>query len=161
VNTHKAFFTVAAALGIALYSAGCAGRTRPPEVLGPETFADLSLPLDVREYRVARSTSGQGIFIKLSRLPDAVDHHLESQPASIVLDIKGPTGSGLGDEEVLEAESPLSRIRVSRHPNILRVSLDLDAVEAPVYSVHVLADWIMVRLEGPGYSRREAGERKA
>lgn len=152
VNTHKAFFTLAAALIIALCSPGCAGRTKSPDVLAPETFADLSLPLDVREYRVARSTSGQGIFIKLSRLPDAIDHHLVSRPPSIVLDIKGPTGPDTGGEESLEAESPLSRIRITRHPNVLRVSLDLDADEAPQYSVHLLADWIMIRLEGPGYS---------
>jgi hypothetical protein len=146
VNTHKAFQGIAT-VAIALAIAGCAGR-KEPELLTPEQFAELSVPLDVREFRTSSGSGTQAIFIKLSRLPDGVSHHAE--PASIVLDISGPAGPATVDEESLVADSPLTRIRVARAPRVLRLSLDLERGVVPPYSVHVLADWIMIRLDVSG-----------
>lgn len=148
MNTHKAFRGIAAVV-FALAIAGCTARSQP-ELLTPQQFAELSVPLDIREYRTTSGGGTQAIFIKLSRLPDGIEHHVDTAAASIVLDIKGPAGPATVDEESLQAESPLTRIRVARGPQALRLSLDLERGEVPPYSVHLLADWIMVRLDIPG-----------
>jgi hypothetical protein len=147
VNTHKAFRGLVI-VAVALAIGGCA-PTKQPELLTPEQFAELSVPLDIREYRTVNEAGTQAVFIKLSRLPDGIGHHVESASASIVLDVKGPAGPNTVDEESLQGTPPLSRIRVARGPNLLRLSLDLERGEVPPYSVHLLADWIMVRLESP------------
>lgn len=145
MNTRKAFRGIAAVLvGLAL--AGCAANPEPP-LLTPEQFAELSVPLDVREFRTSAGSGTQAIFIKLSRLPDGLDHHVDNAAGSIVLDIRGPTGPAGEQEESLQAESPLSRIRIARAPQVLRLSLDLARGDVPPYSVHLLSDWIMVRLD--------------
>lgn len=148
VNTHKAFRGIVA-VAVALAIAGCTAQSQP-EILTPEQFAELSVPLDIREYRTVNGSGTQAVFIKLSRLPNGVDHHVESASASIVLDVKGPAGPATVDEESLQGTTPLARIRVARGPNVLRLSLDMERGEVPPYSVHLLADWIMVRLETPG-----------
>jgi hypothetical protein len=136
-------------IAVALAIAGCASHSEP-ELLTPEQFAELSVPLDVRELRITDGWGKQAIFIKLSRLPDGVSHHTQATPASIILDIGGPVGASTIDEEALEADSPLTRVRVERAPNTLRLFLDLERGEVPPYTVHVLSDWIMVRLDAPG-----------
>ena len=148
VNTHKAFRRVAA-IAIALVITGCAATQEQP-LLTAEQIAELSVPLDIREFRTATGSGSQAVFIKLSRLPDGLDHHVEPNSGSIVLDVRGPAGAATVDEEALPAESPLSRIRVARGPKLLRLSLDLERGEVPPYTVHLLADWIMVRLDAPG-----------
>lgn len=148
MNTHKAFRGVAVAL-IALALAGCSATKEQP-LLTAEQIAELSVPLDIREFRTANGSGTQAVFIKLSRLPDGVDHHVEVDSGTIVLDIRGPAGASTVNEEALVAESPLSRIRVARSPKMLRLSLDLERGEVPPYTVHILSDWIMVRLDAPG-----------
>ena len=148
MNTHKAFQGITT-VALALTLTACAGRSEP-ELLTPEQFAEMSVPLDVREYRTSSGGGMEAIFIKLSRLPDGVSHRTEPTTGSIVLDIGGPAGPATVDDESLQAESPLTRIRVARAPKVLRLFLDLERAEIPPYSVHVLADWIMVRLEAPG-----------
>lgn len=134
---------------VAFGIAGCAGHTKPA-MLTTEQLAELSVPLDVRELRVTHGGDTEAIFIKLSRLPDGIDHRVDAASGSIVLDIKGPAGGESSDEESLQGEGPLSRIRIARHTNVLRVSLDLEGRDVPPYSVHLLSDWIMIRLTTPG-----------
>lgn len=148
VNTHKAFRRVAA-VALALVIAGCAASKEQP-LLTAEQIAELSVPLDIREFRTANGSGNQAVFIKLSRLPDGLDHHVEPNTGTIVIDVRGPVGAATVDDEALQAQSPLSRIRVARTPKLLRLSLDLERGEVPPYSVHLLADWIMVRLDAPG-----------
>jgi hypothetical protein len=147
VNIHKAFRSIAA-IAVALALAGCTTE-KQPELLTPQQYAELSVPLDIREFRTVNDSGTQAIFIKLSRLPDGIDHHVESASGTIVLDIRGPAGPETVDEESLQAPPPLSRIRVGRGPRVLRLSLDLERGEVPPYSVHLLSDWVMVRLETP------------
>ncbi len=86
------------------------------------------------------------MFLNLSRLPDSVAHRSETHPARIVLDIKGPTGAETPEVAFPSGDTLVSRMRVSRQPGILRVVLDLQGDEPPEYSVHIMADWIMIRL---------------
>ena len=115
------------------------------EKIPPDTFANLSVPLDIREFEVVSADDNRGVFVKLSRLPDDVQFHDESHPARIVLDIKGPTGEESPEEVFPGKDALVSRIRVTRTPGNLQVVLELDSDVAPEYTVHPLADWIMVR----------------
>ena len=140
----------------------CAKRVPLAEPTGTkgaaiESIPNASIPLDVQEFQVANADGHRGVFLKLSRLPDAVEHHSESDPARIILEIKGPTG-----EEVPEAAFPgrdtlVARVRVSRSFGVLRVALDLQGDDPPRYSVHTMADWIMIRLAPMDLSQRAAG----
>jgi hypothetical protein len=61
------------------------------------------------------------------------------------LDIRGPIGNDVPEEVYPGHDSLVSQIRVSRFSGVLRVILDLDQDTPPAYSVHMMADWIMVR----------------
>jgi hypothetical protein len=141
--------------------AGCAHRVAPPADALFADLGDLSLPLDVQELDVASADSARGVFIKLSRIPDGVEHHALSSPASIVLDIKGPTGTDAPEEILPGRDALVSRVRISRYQGVLRVTLDLERDTPPAYSVHMMADWIMVRLGEPGGALFEPLERVA
>lgn len=140
---------------LTLVGSGCARRTAPPPDAVFADLGDLSLPLDVQELDVARTDSAGGVFIKLTRLPNGVEHHALSFPGSIVLDIKGPTGAEAAEETLPGRDGLVSRIRISRHQGVLRVTLDFDRDTPPAYSVHMMADWIMVRLGEAGGARLE------
>jgi hypothetical protein len=87
--------------------------------------------------------------LKLSRLPDSIQHSSDGDPARIVLEIRGPTG-GEGPEEAFPGgDSLVSRVRVAPRPGVLWVSLDLVGNDVPAYTVHNMADWVMVRVAAP------------
>jgi hypothetical protein len=139
---------VAAAL--LLCGAGCARRAPLAEPMSMDKFAHLAAPLEVREFEVVGVDEHRGLFIKLSRLPDSVSHHVEYDPASIVLEIGGPTGGESPEESFPGHDGLVQRLRITRTFGGLRVAIDLQGGEVPDYSVHQLADYIMVRLAPPG-----------
>ena len=106
-----------------------------------------SVPLDLRQIQVVDSGSGyRAVFLKLSRLPDSLaSQHLED-PARIVVDIRGPTGAETEERTFPGGDAVVTRMRVSRQMGNLRVTLDLVGDEPPKYSVHQMADWVMIRL---------------
>jgi AMIN domain len=139
------FFTLAVCVVIG----GCAKRAPLTEPPTHDPFAELSAPLDLVEFRVVKADGHRGLFLKLSRLPDSVTHHTEKNPSRIVLDIAGPTGTESPDEAFPGDDSLVSRLHVSRTFGVLRVAIDLQSVEVPEYSVHPMADYIMIRLDPP------------
>jgi hypothetical protein len=125
---------------------GCARHARPP---APSTtqapgLDSLSVPLDVSEFHVVAAEGFRSLFVKLSRLPDAVNHH-EQGNGSIVLDITGPTGGESPEESFPGGDTLVAGVRVSRTYGMLRVAIDLASQDMPSYTVHTMADWIMVR----------------
>lgn len=137
------------ALLLAVLLSACSAR--PP--LDPSArdeltrnLARLSVPLDLHEFEVVDADGHRGVFLKLSRLPDAVEHRSDHDPPRIVLEIKGPTGTEAPPESFPGRDTMVSYVHVSRQPGLLRVVLDLQGSEVPTYTVHPMADWIMVRL---------------
>lgn len=114
-----------------------------------ESLPGVSIPLEVREYDVLNESGYRGIFLKLSRLPDSIEHNSGSDPARIVLEIHGPTSGELPEEAFPGGDTLISRVRVASRPGVLWVSFDLQGDEVPAYSVHSMADWIMVRIAAP------------
>ena len=130
---------------------GCTRRAPAPvpaaeEAPAGESPQSLSIPLDVQEFEVVQADGRRGVFLKLSRLPEGVEHHSESRPARIVIDIKGPTGGESAEESFPGEDSLVSRMRVTRTFGVLKVVLDLQGNRPPRYSVHTMADWIMIRI---------------
>lgn len=109
----------------------------------------LSVPLDLQEVEIGEGRGYRGIFLKLTRLPDSVSYSSASDPARIILEIKGPTGTHSPEERIPSGDEFASGVRVSRDLGLLRVVVDLQADDPPVYSVHNMADWIMIRLGPP------------
>jgi len=137
---------------LALLLLGCAVRgalthSAKPQGSTMPQLPGISIPLDLRTFEVASADGRKGAFLKLSRLPDSVAYHSESKPARIVLEIKGPTGEETAEETFPGGDTLVSRFRVSRRFGVLRVVLDLQGDDPPEYSVHTMADWIMVRLD--------------
>lgn len=132
---------------MALTAGGCGGK----QIAERTDLADLqglALPLDVREVQLARADGNRGVFLRLSRLPEGIHHRAMGDPARLVLEIKGPTGTQ-GEEDLPGTDDLVSRLRVQRDFGVLRVLVDLRGEEVPEYSVHAMADWIMIRFKSP------------
>ncbi len=145
----------------ALLLAGCAKRVplMEPGAKGAavESLPNLSIPLDVQEFEVVNADGHRAVFLKLSRLPDAVEHRGESDPARIILEIKGPTGEEVPETVFPGRDTLLARVRMSRSFGVLRVALDLQGDDPPRYSVQTMADWIMIRFAPVDLGRRAGG----
>ncbi|MGH3641858.1 MAG: AMIN domain-containing protein [Mycobacterium sp.] len=140
------------ALALAVLAGGCVTR-KPADELGAEdpavsaSLSAIDVPLDLREFEVVSAEGGfRGVFLKLSRLPTAVTHSSYNNPARIVLDIQGPTGTESGEEVFPGGDSLVSTVQVTRQLGSLRVVLDLQADSPPDYAVFPMADWVMIRL---------------
>jgi len=138
--------------GVLVLAAGCSALHDPIKGESASEFEHsltaLSVPLDLRDYHVVNAAGRRGVFLKLSRIPDAVEDHGESGPPRIVIDIKGPTGTETPEEEFPGQDTLVSRVHVARHFGVLRVVLDLQGDDMPPYTVHQMADWVMIRI-GP------------
>ena len=121
------------------------------EAAVPDSLPGISIPLGLSDFEVVRADGRRGVFLKLSRLPDSVTHRSETDPARIILEIKGPTGSEEAEKSFPGGDTLVSQMRVSRQLGTLRIVIDLLGDDLPKYSVHTMADWIMVRL-GPAES---------
>jgi len=138
--------------------AGCASRQaddlKGEESVLPHSMPGASIPLDVREFEVVPAENGaRGVFLKLSRLPSGVSHRSETNPARIILEIVGPTGTESGDETFPANDSLVTHFTLSRQMDSLLVVLDLQGDEPPAYDVLPMADWILVRIKPSGKPR--------
>jgi hypothetical protein len=135
------------ALSVLLLTAGCASRTHVEQPLPASTFAELSVPLSLVEFNVAGTEQGRGVILKLSRLPDSLTHRWENNPARIIIDIAGPTGEESPQEVFPAGDDLVTRLEVSRTFGYLRIIIDLRTEQVPEYTVHQMADYVMVRLK--------------
>jgi hypothetical protein len=138
---------------------GCATRdsANEPKSAGavlPASLPNVSIPLDVREFDVVSADGGaRGVFLKLSRLPEAVTHRSESDPARIVLTITGPAGTDSPAESFSSGDALVTSMQVSRQAGELQVVLDIAAEAPPEYEVLPMADWVLVRIR-PASTKR-------
>lgn len=148
-------FAALVILGIFALGVGACSQRLPLEEAGTATpeadYSAASAPLDLRQFEVVASGGGyRGVFLKLSRFPESVVAAKYDDPARIVLDIRGPTGTESPEEVFPGGDAIVTRVRVRRDIGLLQVILDIVGDHAPDYSVHRMADWIMVRMQPPG-----------
>ena len=68
----------------------------------------------------------------------------------LTLQAWGPVGDGdLPERALPQMDTQVAQVRVSRHGGGLIIVLDLHGDDLPPYSVHEMADWIMVRFTSP------------
>lgn len=125
---------------------GCAGRVTAPTA----TPSGDQAPVALRNLQMATIDGHRALLLRLSRLPTQVRYSDSRRPAQIIVQAWGP----IGDEDLAERTLPqidplISQVRVSRSKGGLRVVLDLQGDEPPPFSVHEMADWIMIRFAVP------------
>ena len=135
-------------------AAGCSAMRGKRDDLGskesvlPASIPGYSAPLDLREFEVDATDGGaRGVFLKLSRLPSGVSSTSASDPARIVIDIQGPTGTESPEEVFPGGDSLVTHVSVSRQMGALRVVLDLAVDDPPEFTVYPMADWVLVRIK--------------
>jgi hypothetical protein len=134
----------------ALAAGGCSQRLPLEEASTTPDFSHLASPLDLRQFEVVASAGGyRGVFLRLSRFPERITTTDSSDPGRIILDIAGPTGEESPEESFPGGDTVVSQVRVTRYTGLLRITLDLSLPDPPEYSVHRMADWIMIRMKSP------------
>jgi hypothetical protein len=131
---------------LGLLAVGCAQK------LGRPTAAPSGdqAPVTLRNLQIENIDGHRAVLLRLSRLPTMVRHSSSRKPPEITLQAWGPAGDGDLPERALPQIDPLvAQVRVSRRDGGLTVVLDFHGDEPPPYSVHQMADWIMVRFDAP------------
>ncbi len=131
-----------AALVCVLAIAGCAQLVGRPTA----TPSGAAAPVELRNLQVTDVDGHRAVLLRLSRLPIMIRHSSSRRPAQIEVQAWGPVGEGDLPERNLPQDDPQIRdVRVSRREGGLRVVFDLQGDDPPPYSVHQMADWIMIR----------------
>jgi hypothetical protein len=121
---------------------GCAQRLSAPTAAPTGDQA----PVELRNFQVTTVDGHRAVLLRLSRLPTLLRYSDSRRPVGITIQAWGPVGDADLPERSLPAEDEqITGVRVSRHDGALRVVLDLNGDEPPAYSVHQMADWIMIR----------------
>jgi hypothetical protein len=142
-------FLTLAVVALAAALGGCAQNLGRPSASPTGDEA----PVTLRQVQILQTADGhRAVLLRLSRLPTLVRHSAQTAPARIQVEAWGPVGEGdLSERELEQADPDISVVRVSRKDGALRVSVDFRSSPPPAYTVHEMADWIMIRLSGvPG-----------
>jgi hypothetical protein len=130
-----------ALLGVLLI-AGCAQKIGRPT---PAPSGD-DAPVTLRNLQIESIDGHRAVLLRLSRLPTMVRHSSSRRPAQITVQAWGPVGEGDLAERVLpQLDAQIAQVRVSRRDGGLTIVLDFHGDDPPQYSIHQMADWIMVR----------------
>jgi hypothetical protein len=136
----------AVGLFLTLFTAGCAQRPMAPT---PAPTGDQA-PVALRNLQVTTVDGHRAVLLRLSRLPTLLQQSSHKDPARIVIKAWGPRGDGdLPERRLPQADPEINDVRISRHDGALEVVLDFKGPEPPPYTVHEMADWIMVRFGVP------------
>ena len=129
-----------------LFAVGCSHRFAAPT---PAPSGDQA-PVALRNLQVSTIDGHRAVLLRLSRLPTLVGHSSSRGPARITVQAWGPVGDGdLPEHNLPQLDQQITQVRVSRHQGALLVVVDLKGDEPPPYSVHQMADWIMIRFATP------------
>jgi len=127
----------------ALFAVGCAHKLAAPTA----TPTGNEAPVALRNLEVATVDGHRAVLLRLSRSPTMVRQSSGKNPARIIIQAWGPRGDGdLPERSLQQLDPEIIDVRVSRRSGALQVVLEFKGVEPPPYSVHEMADWIMVRL---------------
>jgi type IV pilus assembly protein PilQ len=150
------------ALGLTLSVAGCATKASPPppehaapaeataatpEQVKPAPVTEAEdTDLRVKGIKLVQDEGQTGLFIKLSRIPDKVEHFTLSKPTRLVIDARGPVPSDLKAIERTATDDPrVSRVRAAQQDGRLRITVDLKG-PAPTYTVNDLKTMVVAFL---------------
>ncbi len=149
------------ALGLALSVAGCATKASPPPPAPtvasdatPETAKPPPAPvaeaedadLRVKGVKLVQDEGQTGLFIKLSRVPDKVEHFTLSKPTRLVIDVHGPVPDVLRSfERPVRDDTRVSAVRAAKQDGRLRITVDLKG-PAPKYTVNDLKTMVVAFL---------------
>jgi type IV pilus assembly protein PilQ len=155
------------ALGLVFLAAGCAQKAKPPvpepavaaqekAEVAPPAAAPAPAPVEeaqeatlrVKGIKLVDDEGQTGIFVKLSRTPDKVEHSMLRSPSRLVINVQGPVAADAKLFERVAAEDPLvSRVRVGKQEGGLRITVDLkDRERAPKYTVNDLKTMVVAFL---------------
>jgi type IV pilus assembly protein PilQ len=82
--------------------------------------------LRVKGIKLVEDEGQTGIFVKLSRTPDKVEHFTISNPSRLVIDARGPVSSDFkAIERTASDDARVSRVRVAKQDGGLRITVDL------------------------------------
>jgi len=125
--------------GLALLTAGCRGgvaaepaspddtpeATESPKPPAPSLDqASMSEPLDVKGIKLVQDEGQSGVFIKLSRVPDKVEHFTLSNPNRLVIDVFGPVAPRAASfERAASGDPKVDKVRVGAQADRLRVTV--------------------------------------
>jgi hypothetical protein len=124
---------------------GCAQHLSAPTAAPSGDRAPVSL----RNFEIANIDGHRAVLLRLSRSPTLIRHSSSRKPAQIAIRMWGPPGdTDLAERRVPQLDALINQLRISREKGGLLVVLDLNGDEPPPYSVHEMADWIMIRF-GP------------
>jgi type IV pilus secretin PilQ/predicted competence protein len=114
------------------------------------TAPSSAAALDVREIKVIQDNGQQGLFVKLTQPPAAVTHYTLAQPTRLVIDIAGAQGGGETTAQKYPVDNPvISDVRVARHEDKIRVTVDVNGTAVPTYTVNDLNDTVVAFLGEP------------
>ncbi len=133
-------------IGAALM-AGCSHKL----ALAPPTAAPTGneAPVGLRNLQVTTVEGHRALLLRLSRVPTMVRQSSANDPARIIIQAWGPANDGdLPERTLPQMDSEIDDVRVSRHEGALQVVVNFKGKEPPPFSVHEMADWIMVRFGG-------------
>ena len=158
------------ALGLVFLAAGCTKQAKPPmpepaepaeeagaapaepeKAVAPEAAPVLAEEAQDRDLRLKGiklvDDEGQtGIFVKLSRTPDKVEHFTLSNPNRLVIDLQGPVPSDTKSiERTALDDKHVSRVRVGKQDGRLRISIDIKG-KPPKYTVNDLKTMVVAFL---------------
>ena len=140
------FARVVGSVLLLLFAAGCAHKLAAPTA----TPTGDQAPVGLRNFEVTNVDGHRAVLLRLSRSPTMIRQSSAKKPGQIIVQAWGPVGDGDMPERLLPQIDPLiNDVRVSRHDGTLQIVLDFKADEPPPYSVHEMADWIMIRLGVP------------
>ena len=127
--------------------AGCPAKRTVPTAMPTGDQA----PVALRDIRVETVETHRAVLLRLTRVPTLVRASSSRSPAEITVQAWGPdTGGDLAERVVPLTDPQIRGARVGRTKGGLYVVLEFIGTKPPTYTVHEMADWIMVRLEQSG-----------
>ncbi|MCK6555639.1 hypothetical protein L6Q96_13830 [Candidatus Binatia bacterium] len=107
--------------------------------------------ITLRDVQVEAAGAHRAVLLHLSQTPSQVRYGDSRRPASITIEAWGPPGNfDLPERTLPQVDDLVSQVRVSREEGCLKVTIDMQADELPQYTVHEMADWVMIRVQGAG-----------
>jgi hypothetical protein len=129
-----------------LLVAACSQRLVAPTAA---PTGDLA-PVALRNLEVTAVDGHRAVLLRLSRSPTLVRESSAKRPPRITVQAWGPPGDAdLPERDLPQADPLIEDVRVSRTRGALTVVIELKGDQVPPYTVHEMADWIMIRFPGP------------
>ncbi|HVM94916.1 MAG TPA: AMIN domain-containing protein, partial [Candidatus Acidoferrales bacterium] len=125
------------------------GDTTAPPAPDAVAVASLGTALEIREIKLVEDNGQQGLFIKLSGRPTAVNNLILSQPTRLVIDISGANVAVNASAQRFTVKNPLvNEIRTANSAGQIRVTVQLRG-STPAYNVSDLNDTVVAFLGEP------------